>query len=246
MQFGKALVGGIIGAAVGIGLLFVVIRFSDRFWLAIPFAIITGLGVRMAVSTAGHASYVRGALTAMLALAAYIGGLTVVTHVTSARANAPAAKPAVLNRAPEDGSDASGKDARATSDSRSRGKYTRVAPRFTSRPDGWLVPILDLELHLARDCGARGVRTWPWLGRWWARTLNSRLPNRRQPPRIQMPDVVGYGLKQSRHRRVQQRCREADEQRSHSQPRQIVPAIRAPSRRCRRAECRPTRSWRSR
>ena len=32
-------------------------------WLAIPVAMLTGLGVRMMVNTSGHASYVRSALT---------------------------------------------------------------------------------------------------------------------------------------------------------------------------------------
>ena len=62
MRLGKALVGGIIGAAIGIALLFVVIRFSDGFWLAIPFAIITGFGVPYGGRAAGRASYFRGAI----------------------------------------------------------------------------------------------------------------------------------------------------------------------------------------
>ena len=91
MQLGKSLLGGIIGAAVGIGLLLAVHRLSglDKVWLAVPFALITGLGVRMLVSTSGHASYVRGALTMALALAGYIGGWYLVAQVATARANAP-------------------------------------------------------------------------------------------------------------------------------------------------------------
>ncbi len=51
MQLGKSLLGAIIGAAIGIVILLVVYRLFeiDGFWLAIPFAIITGLGVRMLV-----------------------------------------------------------------------------------------------------------------------------------------------------------------------------------------------------
>jgi len=96
MQLGKALVGAIIGAAVGIGMLIAVYLTLkiDKFWLAIPFAIITGLGVRMLV-TAGHASYVRGVLTMLLAMAAYFVGLTVVAKVATARANKVALKPAI-------------------------------------------------------------------------------------------------------------------------------------------------------
>ena len=49
MQLGKALLGAIIGAALGIGLLLAVYLLFDidNVWLAIPFALITGLGVRM-------------------------------------------------------------------------------------------------------------------------------------------------------------------------------------------------------
>jgi hypothetical protein len=102
MQLGKALVGGLIGAAVGIGLLLVVYLTLgiDRVWLSIPFALITGLGVRMLVSTSGHASYIRGAMTMLLALAAYIGGWVIVAQIATARANAPTEKPAAAPDVP--------------------------------------------------------------------------------------------------------------------------------------------------
>jgi hypothetical protein len=130
MRLGKALVGGIVGAAIGIALLFAVIRFSDGFWSAIPFAIITGLGVRMAVGSGGRASYFRGALTAILALAAYIGGLSLVAQVTTARANAPKPKSAVLQNAADAAADPNDKDAAA--------EPVTPAPdtsRPTTRPD---------------------------------------------------------------------------------------------------------------
>lgn len=76
MQLGKALVGAILGAALGVGLLIALYLSPlklDAVWMAIPIAILTGLGVRMMVSTWGHASYARGALTGVLALAAYLG-----------------------------------------------------------------------------------------------------------------------------------------------------------------------------
>jgi hypothetical protein len=97
MQLGKAILGAIIGAAVGIGMLVAVYVTMgiDRFWLAIPFAIITGLGVRMLVSTAGHASYARGVLTMLLAMAAYFVGWMVVAKVATARATKEPSKPIV-------------------------------------------------------------------------------------------------------------------------------------------------------
>ena len=85
MQLGKALVGAIIGAAVGIGMLVAVSVTTGimGFWLAIPFAILTGLGVRLLVSTAGHPSYSRGVLTMLLAMAAYFAGWMVVAKVAT-------------------------------------------------------------------------------------------------------------------------------------------------------------------
>jgi hypothetical protein len=97
MQFGKSLLGAILGAAVSIGLLIAVYLLlqRDNVWLAIPFALITGLGVRMMVSTTGHASYARGVMTMLIALAAYIGGWRAVSMIATAKANQPLAKPTV-------------------------------------------------------------------------------------------------------------------------------------------------------
>jgi hypothetical protein len=96
MQLGKSLLGAIIGAALSIGLLLVVflVFHLDAFWLAIPVAIITGLAVRMIAATKGHASYLRGAITAIVALAAYMGGMVlagVVANQTAKKAKEPAA-----------------------------------------------------------------------------------------------------------------------------------------------------------
>src|SRR5437667_5452917 len=55
-------------------------------WLSIPVALLTGLGVRMMVSGRGHASYLRGAITVLIALAAYLGGLQITQAVASNRA----------------------------------------------------------------------------------------------------------------------------------------------------------------
>lgn len=96
MQLGKTLVGAIIGAALGIGVLVAVfLAFGiDQMWMAIPVAILTGLGVRMMAATRGHASYLRGAITVILALGAYLGGLQVARAVAINRAaNAEKANP---------------------------------------------------------------------------------------------------------------------------------------------------------
>ncbi len=108
MQLGKTLVGAVIGAALGIGLLvaiYLLFRMDDV-WLAIPVAILTGLGVRTLVSTSGHASYVRGAITGVLALAAYLGGWWVAAQVATQLASAAQSKQLPLADTTEPAEDA--------------------------------------------------------------------------------------------------------------------------------------------
>lgn len=92
MQLGRTIIGAIIGAAIGIAVLVgVYLAFGiDSVWLALPVAILTGLGVRMMVATGGHASYLRGALTGALALGAYLLGWNVVAGLAQQRASANA------------------------------------------------------------------------------------------------------------------------------------------------------------
>jgi hypothetical protein len=83
MQLGKSLVGAIIGGLVGAAVCVVIIKFSgwDKMWLAILVALLTGLGVRWMVNTKGHPSYARGALTAVIAIAAYFLSFWITTLV---------------------------------------------------------------------------------------------------------------------------------------------------------------------
>ncbi|HEX4414093.1 MAG TPA: hypothetical protein VH107_10730 [Lacipirellulaceae bacterium] len=150
MQFAKSLVGAIIGAAVGIALLFAIYRFSDGFWSAIPFAILTGLGVRMAVTTGGHPSYARGALTAIIALAAYIGGLSLVAYTATARANAPVAHVAAADQSSEGKGDGENKDADAAA--------SQIAETKTN--------TMPTEGHRGPIVGPQQFNTWNfvWLG----------------------------------------------------------------------------------
>jgi hypothetical protein len=110
MQIGKTLVGAIIGAALGIGLLIAVyLMFGiDKMWMAIPVAVLTGLGVRMVASTSGHASYLRGAITVLLAMGAYLGGLAITRAVANHRAAtvAKANPPRAAAQEPGDAADA--------------------------------------------------------------------------------------------------------------------------------------------
>ena len=115
MQLGKTIVGAIIGAVLGIGLLIVVYLFFgvDKMWMAIPVAILTGLGVRMLAVTSGNASYMRVALTVLLAMGAYLGGLAITKAVANHRAEkASQAAPAPRSEEPADAGDA--KEGQAT------------------------------------------------------------------------------------------------------------------------------------
>ena len=69
---GPTLVGGIIGAAVGIGLHLIVemTTGAEATWFAVVIGLLTGLGVHQAnKSLAGRVSYLRGAVAAAIALA---------------------------------------------------------------------------------------------------------------------------------------------------------------------------------
>jgi hypothetical protein len=107
MQLGKSIVGAIIGAALGIGLLvalYLTLQL-DKVWLAIPVAILTGLGVRMLVTTWGHPSYLRGAMTGVVALMAYLLAWYLVAGLAqraSANTDIASERPAAVEKAPEE------------------------------------------------------------------------------------------------------------------------------------------------
>ena len=97
MQFGKSLVGAVIGGIVGIAIL-VAISYAvgwDKFWLSIIVALCTGLGVRWIVSTQGHPSYARGALTAIVAMAAFFAYYPIMAQL---RTRQSMAQPVVLEK----------------------------------------------------------------------------------------------------------------------------------------------------
>jgi hypothetical protein len=92
MQLGKSLVGAFVGGALGIVVLWFVQHHHgwDDYWMALPVALLTGLGVRFAANVKGHPSYLRGALTGLLSIAMFILGQYVVAQVATRGA---AAKP---------------------------------------------------------------------------------------------------------------------------------------------------------
>ncbi|HMP04934.1 MAG TPA: hypothetical protein PJ982_01180 [Lacipirellulaceae bacterium] len=88
MSLGPTLVGGVVGAAVGMGLhlLVEVVTGFEAPWFAIIIGLMTGLGVHQAnKSLAGNVSYLRGAVTAAIALAAIVGSTPLISKVVSRR-----------------------------------------------------------------------------------------------------------------------------------------------------------------
>jgi hypothetical protein len=95
----------------------------------------------MFAKTSGHASYVRGALTMLVAMAAYIGGWLLVAQVATAKANKPSPKPPVVDEGkaatePDDSEakDAEGKDSETAdenkdADTTDESKDAEAAPK---------------------------------------------------------------------------------------------------------------------
>ena len=75
MQLGKALVGAVIGSAIGVGLILAIYYAIalDHTALAILVAVCAGLGVRALVTTTAHVSDLRGVLTCVVAILAFAG-----------------------------------------------------------------------------------------------------------------------------------------------------------------------------
>jgi hypothetical protein len=90
MQLKNAVIGALVGGASGIGFLIAAYFLfgADHMALAIVVAILTGVGVRMSAATKGHASYARGAITALLAILAFVGGKFLVAAIAGQQATA--------------------------------------------------------------------------------------------------------------------------------------------------------------
>jgi hypothetical protein len=136
MQLGRTIIGAVIGAAIGIAIMvavYLALGF-DKVWMALPVAILTGLGVRTMVATGGHASYLRGAITGVLALGAYLAGGQVVAMVMQQRASAAAESTRIDrpadegDKATEDGDEAGEEPAEEKADE------PKAAPPPSSRP----------------------------------------------------------------------------------------------------------------
>jgi hypothetical protein len=101
MQLGKALVGAVIGSAVGIGLILAIYYTIalDHTALAILLAVCTGFGVRALVTTTAHVSYVRGVLTCVVAILAFATSKFLIADLAARGAFAKPMKPVAARRA---------------------------------------------------------------------------------------------------------------------------------------------------
>lgn len=120
-----ALVGGVIGAAVGVGLHVVLATGmfgyqNEAAWFAVIIGILTGLGVRQANRHHMDRSYVRGALAGVIALAAIVGSSFAIREVMKRKeieaktGNVAAAAKAKNDVAADDADAAVDADAEAT------------------------------------------------------------------------------------------------------------------------------------
>ena len=99
MGVGPTLLGGVVGAAVGVALHTVLEtgmlgKPVEASWFAIVIGLLTGLGVRQANRTHMERSYLRGALAGLIALAAIYGSTAVIAEVMKKRDQAMKSKPA--------------------------------------------------------------------------------------------------------------------------------------------------------
>jgi hypothetical protein len=99
---GPTLLGGIIGAAVGVGLHLVLetgilgTRPVEASWFAIVIGLLTGLGVRQANKHHMERSYLRGAISGFVALGAIVASTYLISQVMSKRDALSMNKPAAV------------------------------------------------------------------------------------------------------------------------------------------------------
>lgn len=121
MGVGPTLLGGIVGAVVGVALHTVLEtgmlgKPIEASWFAIIIGLLTGLGVRQANRTHMERSYLRGAISGVIALAAIYGSTAVIAVVMKNRDQAIASKPTASADVAEDSADDADSDATTTAE----------------------------------------------------------------------------------------------------------------------------------
>ena len=156
----SAVVGGVIGAAVGVGL-HAVLETSvlkspgGAAWFAIAIGLLTGIGVRMASGAHLDRSYVRGALSGLIALGAIVASSFVVKEVMKRREVAVKSDPVAVAAAKDDAAtdDAKADDADAKSDEDSAEEP--AAPKAAASPVGMGIG--------APKAGATDMNPWQFV-----------------------------------------------------------------------------------
>jgi hypothetical protein len=115
MGVGPTLLGGIVGAAVGVGLHTLLEtgllgKPIEASWFAVIIGLLTGVGVRQANRQHMERSYLRGAISGIIALAAIYGSTVVIAEIMKKRDVSIAAKPAAAAAEDEAGDDAGDAD----------------------------------------------------------------------------------------------------------------------------------------
>jgi hypothetical protein len=99
MSFRRTIVGAAIGAATGVVLHLALEIFGhiEAPWFAIIIGLLTGVGVRKYdTSSAGHVSYVRGAIAALIALCAIVGSTYLLGVALTEQASRANETPAIV------------------------------------------------------------------------------------------------------------------------------------------------------
>jgi hypothetical protein len=161
MQLGKSLLGAIVGGVIGVLLLLGVYYLceSDHTALAILVAVCAGVGVRASVETKGHASYLRGALTCLVAILAFAGGKFLIAGLAShgVFAKTLKAQPQVVADAPKDSENAGTASTEAPkmeAESRPRGDIGGEGIMHTPRAfSTWDFVLLSIAALVAYELG---------------------------------------------------------------------------------------------
>jgi len=173
MRFGPTLIGAVVGAAVGMGIqvaleMGLLGRTIEAPWFAIVTGLLTGLGVRQAnKSDMNHTSYARGAVAAIVALAAMLGSIYALHAALQMKDQAdakksPPAKAAPVEAEADEAADedaAEPADATPVVDRSAPGKGGAAAGQMPARSDmnplqmGYMIVGALLAYQFARGAG---------------------------------------------------------------------------------------------
>lgn len=120
MGIGPTLLGGIIGAAVGVGMHTLLEtgllgKPIEASWFAVIIGLLTGVGVRQANRQHMERSYLRGAISGIVALAAIYGSTVIIAEIMKKRDVSIAAKPPAAAVDDEAGDEGEASDGAAAS-----------------------------------------------------------------------------------------------------------------------------------